>query len=252
MTQVSQEMFRDAMLNPSAPVPDGLTDGGVQPAGLRFNVYRNNVAVSLTEAMRTGFPIVAKLLGEQNMDGLSGLFLRAHPPSSPLMMHYGAAFPGFIESMEQLAKYPYLADIARLELALRQSYHAADSTPIDPQILGALSPDNLFAATVALAPSALVLRSRYPIHGIWRMNTEEGAPKPAPRAEDVLMARPEFDPIPFLLPQGGADWIEALADGASIGDAHEQASKTSPDFELGATLGIMLQGGVISSLSTKD
>lgn len=252
MTGVSQLRFRDAMMDPAAAVPEGLSDGRNQPAGRRFNVYRNNVAVSLTEAMRTGFPVITKLLGRQNMDGLSGLFLRAHPPTSPLMMIYGEAFPAFLEGMEQLAHLPYLADIARLELGLRRSYHSADANPIDAQDLGALPADELMRTTVTLAPPVFVVRSAWPVHGIWRFNTEDGAPKPTAEAQDVLITRAEFDPHPHLLPPGGADWIQALAGGQTIGAAHEAAVAATPDFDLGATLALMLQGNAITSLIMKD
>ena len=83
---VDQATFTQAMMDATQDVPLGLVDHEGAAAGQRFSVYRNNVAVSLTEAMHSAFPVVAKLLGKENMDGLSGPFLRAHPPSSPLMM----------------------------------------------------------------------------------------------------------------------------------------------------------------------
>ena len=252
MTEVTEDTFRVAMLDPAAPVPQGLVDGANRPAGARFNVYRNNVAVSLTEAMRTGFPVITKLLGQKNMDGLSGLFLRAHPPSSPLMMHYGDAFPSFLEKMDQLADLPYLADVARLELALRRSYHATDADPIVPDMLGQLPPEELMVARLTLVPAAILIRSPWPIHALWRYNTQPDAPTPTPGAQDVLITRAEFDPIPQLLPSGGGDWIEALISGQTIGDAFNTALLTTPDFDLGATLGLMLQGGAIDHLDQKD
>ena len=48
---VSQLDFRTAMLDAAVDVPDGLIDANGNPAGQRFSVYRNNVAVSLTEAL---------------------------------------------------------------------------------------------------------------------------------------------------------------------------------------------------------
>lgn len=248
---VSQADFTRAMMDAGHPVPEGLTDHLGEPAGRRFSVYRNNVAVSLTEAMHSAFPVIAKLLGKQNMDGLAGIYLRQHPPSSPLMMFYGEHFPAFLEGMEQLKHLGYLGDVARLELALRRAYHAADAAPIAPETLGALPPDALLNTRLTLASAVQVLRSPWPIHAIWRYNTEEGAPKPAPQAQDVLITRPEFDPIPQNLPPAGAVWIRALMAGATIGEAMEHAAAEDEAFDLGATLALLLQGGAVTGLDSK-
>jgi hypothetical protein len=252
VTTLPQGLFREALLNPHADVPQGLSDSAGQPAGTRFNVYRNNVAVSLTEALHTGFPVLARLLGKQNMDGLAGQFLRAHPPTSPVLMHYGEDLPGFIAALPQLAHLGYLPDMARLELALRRSYHAADAKPIAPEELAKLAPDRFLETRVALAPAVELVRSDWPIFDIWRFNTEVGAPRPAPVAQDVLITRPEFDPAPSPLPAGGAAWIEALQRGETITSALEHAQLLAPDFDMTTPLTQLLAGNALISLTHKD
>ncbi|MEP2717277.1 DNA-binding domain-containing protein [Pseudophaeobacter sp.] len=248
---VDQASFTRAVMEASAPVPLGLVDQDNTPAGRRFSVYRNNVAVSLTEAMHSAFPVITKLLGRENMDGLAGIFLRAHPPSSPLMMFYGAEFPTFLEGMAQLNHLGYLGDIARLELALRQAYHAADAEPIDPQLLASQSEHDLLAAAVTLAPAVQLLCSPWPIHAIWLMNTEAGAPPPQTGAQNVLITRAEFDPVPQVLSAAEARWVSALQEGASIGEALEQAMQLDTDFDLGPPLTLLLQGGAITGLESR-
>lgn len=248
MTAVSQDMFRASLLDAAQPVPEGLIDSDNQPAGRRFNVYRNNVAVSLTDALREGFPVITKLLGQQNMDGLAGLYLRAHPPSSPLMMFYGEQFPDFVAGLPQLSHLGYLPDVARLELAMRRAYHAADSTAMDPAELAARAPEALMATHFTLAPSVQLICSPWPIHAIWRFNTEDGAPKPAAQAEDVVILRAEFDPMPHLLPQGGGAFIAALLSGAPLGQAHEAALQIAPDFDPSPILALLIQNSAIVSL----
>ncbi|GHF73455.1 HvfC/BufC N-terminal domain-containing protein [Seohaeicola zhoushanensis] len=242
-----EDAFVAALLDAAQPAPEGLRDAAGGPAGKRFDVYRNNVAVSLTEALLTGFPVITRLLGQANMKGLAGIFLRAHPPASPLLMHYGAGFPEFLEGMEQLAHLGYLGDVARLELALRRSYHAADASPIPPEALEA-DPEALVGAKFGFAPAVELLRSDWPLHGIWRFNTEEDAPKPRPVAEDVLVLRPEFDPEPHLLPPGGADWIGALTAGATLDEAMDAA----PGFDPGPCLALLLRGNAITSVTLPE
>lgn len=246
---VSQSQFTRALMDPGQPVPEGLQDQHAQPAARRFDVYRNNVTVSLIEALHSAFPVIAKLLGKENMDSIARLYLRAHPPASPLMMFYGANFPVFLEAAPQLARLKYLGDVARLELALRRAYHAADAVPIAPEALGALAPEQLMAATFKFAPAVQLLRSPWPVFALWRYNTEAGAPKPQPGGQDVLVTRTDFDPAPALLPPGGAACIEALMAGESLGAALDRAAADTPGFDLGATLALLLQGGAVAALN---
>ena len=100
------------------PLPPGVTARDPSQAERRFAVYRNNVAVGLTEALRAGFPVVEKLVGATFFAAMVGIFLRNNPPQSRIMMLYGDRLPQFVADFPPLAAYPYLADVARIELAL--------------------------------------------------------------------------------------------------------------------------------------
>ena len=43
--------FKTALFDPAVMPPAGLSDPAGRPAGKRFDIYRNNVVVSLTEAL---------------------------------------------------------------------------------------------------------------------------------------------------------------------------------------------------------
>lgn len=239
MTPVSQSAFRAALLDASLPVPEGLLDAGGGPAGRRYGVYRNNVTVSLIEAMKVAFPTVRSLLGTQNFDTLVPMFVRAHPPASPLMMHYGADFPVFLEGFKPLSHLGYLADIARLDLAMRASYHAGDSAPFDAALLQ-LPPEDLALQRITLAPATRILRSRWPLFDLWHRSRDAGAPAPRPQGQAVMITRPEYDPAPHLLPSGAATWLLALAD-HPLGVAVDKASAAAADFDFAASLTLALQ-----------
>jgi hypothetical protein len=245
-----QDAFRGALLDADMPVPDGLTDNRGGPAGKRYAVYRNNVAVSLRDALRTGFPVLRKLLGPENFDGLAGLYLRAHQPRSPLMMHYGADMPRFLKRFQPLAHIGYLPDIARLELALRESYHAADAAPISPEAVAALAPDSLAAARLRMVPAARLVVSDWPLYDIWRFNMESGAPKPRAIAQPVLVTRPEFDPRPHPLSRADANCLDRLMSGATLSDAVEAASdEAASAYDLTPLLSLLVAERAISELT---
>ncbi|MGR3637009.1 MAG: HvfC/BufC family peptide modification chaperone [Shimia sp.] len=248
---VSQTEFRGALLNSARDRPLGLVDDKGRAAGRRFDVYRNNVAVSLTDALSTGFPTIAKLLGEENFAVIAGVFLRQTPPASPLMMLYGAGFPEFLADFAPLQHLGYLADVARLELALRRAYHAADAAPIAPDALAAIAPEKLGNVVMAFAPAVETLQSPWPIHAIWAFNMADG-PKPDAIAQDVLITRTEFDPKLHALSAGGFACLTALLAGLPLGDAAAKGSEAAQDFDLGALLAILLAGNAITSLTLTD
>lgn len=239
-----QAAFHAAMMAPDAPVPPGLLAPGGRPAGRRFAVYRNNVAVSLTEALEATFPVVQALVGAEFFTAMAGVFLRAHPPASPVLAAYGAAMPAFLQAFEPVAGLPYLPDVARLELALCAAYHAADANPLRPDRLAGIDPLAFLDARLTLAPALRVIASDWPVVSIWRANAENGPP-PAMAPEAALVTRPAFDPRVHALPPGGAAFLAALGAGQPLGAAAEAAPE---DFDLGALLSLLLAENAITDI----
>lgn len=241
----TQANFSKALLDPSVPTPMGLVDPQGRPVGKRFQVYRNNVVVGLIDALRDSFPVIVKLLGDDNFNAIAGVFVRAHPPKSPLMMFYGDAFADFLTGFEPLAHLGYLPDVARLEQALRRAYHAADRPVFDPALLQHLTPDQLMTAQIFLAPAVHLIRSDWPIHAIWQFNMAEGTPAPVMQAEDVLITRgADLDPALHLIPRSNAAFLAAILAGSRL----EQAMDQARDADLAQILTLLLQSGAIATI----
>ncbi|WP_296762373.1 DNA-binding domain-containing protein [Sediminimonas sp.] len=252
MTPPDQATLHRAITTPNLAPPGGLSDGHGRPAGRRFWVYRNNVAVSLREALRTGFPAVASLIGEQNFSTVARTYAQENPPDSPLLMLYGAGFPAFLDGFEPLAHIRYLGDVARLEHAMRRAYHAADSAAICSGTLRAIALKTLMDSSANLAPATTIVRSVWPVHAIRAYALDPSNPKPAATPQNVLITRPDFDPVATPLPAGGAEFVEALARGATFAEAHDQAAATASGFDPAFTLGLLLDGAAIASLNMKN
>lgn len=234
--------FAKALLDPALPTPAGLTDPQGRPAGRRFDVYRNNVAVSLRTALEEGFPVTRAIVGEDFFAAMAQVFLRSHPPQSPRLWEYGADLPGFLADFPPAAHLPYLPDVARLELAIRHSYHAADATPLPADAL-AVPPERLLSARLALAPSLRLVRSEWPVWSIWQFH--HGGPAPQSGPQDVAVLRPSYDPVPVLLPVGGAAFLTALLRGETVLRAIDAAG---PDHPLSETLTLLLTHGAVTDL----
>ena len=127
-----QATFVAALRDPEASVPGSLAGPDRTPVARRFAVYRNNVAAGLIGVVAGAFPAVQRIVGEEFFKAMARAYVLAHPPESPVLMDYGADFADFIAGFEPAASVPYLADVARIERAWREAYHAAEAVPLAP------------------------------------------------------------------------------------------------------------------------
>lgn len=243
-----QRTFAMALADPAMDVPDGLHDPEGQTATRRFDIYRNNVAASLVDALGTGFPVLKQLVGAQFFDAMALSHARAHPPRSPVLQTYGDDMPAFLETFPPVASLPYLPDIARLELAVRRAYHAADSTALEPGRLQALDMVALLKARFTTAPAATILASRWPIHAIWTRHMD-GNDSPLPQGgQTVLVSRPAMDPVVENLQPAAAEFAGALIAGQTLEQAADAAAALEPTHDLAASLQHLLARGVLTDL----
>ncbi len=225
--------FVEAVLKPYEPVPSNLKIPH-DNIGRRFSVYRNNVVASLIESLEVAFPVIKKLVGDEFFQAMAALYVRQYPPSSPLMMFYGNKLPEFLKSFQPVQHLPYLHDTAQLEFLLRESYHAGDPEQVDPEVLVKLTPEEQVQTCLEFNPAVKLLFSQYPVASIWEANVNNG-PKPKPVEEYVIIVRPEFDPYPINMSQGGFYFIQALMKGNTIGQACEMTLFHSNDYKFDLT-----------------
>ncbi|MFB9267441.1 DUF2063 domain-containing protein [Bradyrhizobium erythrophlei] len=243
-----QRGFAAALLDPGLPMPDGLVGPDGEPGPKRFAVYRNNVVVGLIETLKDAFPAVHRIVGADFFQAMARAYIMVEPPRSPILLDYGTGFPDFIRQFEPAAVLPYLADVARIERAWTEAYHAPEAFPIDPGVFAAIAPDQLPAIRFSLHPSLRLVRSQFPALTIWQMNGVDGVPGPVDLAaggEDVFVIRPMADVDVRLIPKGSLEFIQALADGETVLAALEAALVANARFDLSANLSDLMGAGAL-------
>src|ERR1700748_546936 len=106
--------FATGLTDPTCPTPGGVVGPRGKGAVKRYNVYRNNVTVSLIDALAAIYPAVQRITGAEFFRAMARFYVRAAPPVSPLLFDYGRAFPDFIEAYEYAQQMPWLPGVARL------------------------------------------------------------------------------------------------------------------------------------------
>ena len=155
MNALVQAEFAAALLDAERPVPAGLCAWNGSDPARRFAVYRNNVIVSLVGALADTFPVLRQLVGDEFFDAMAGLYVRAHPPTSPVLAHYGEGLADWLAAFDPARALPYLSDMARLERARIAACHAGDAQPLAAEAIAArlADPASLPGARPTLHPS---------------------------------------------------------------------------------------------------
>lgn len=235
-----QKDFAAALLDRASPPPFGLVGPDRQRDIKRFNVYRNNVFVGLIDALKAAFPAICRIVGDEFFKAMASIHVALDPPSSPVMLEYGATFPAFIEAFEPANSVPYLADVARLERAWVEAYHAAECTPIALNELGNIDARSLPQLRFTLHPTLRVVRSPFPVVDLWRMNIDGGVPVAIEIegcAQQALVIRPDADVEVRPVSAGVATFVQSLAQGASLALATSIVYHEDPGFDLAHVLG---------------
>jgi hypothetical protein len=232
-----------ALQNPARAAPASLLGRAGERPEKRFSVYRNNVYVSLVEAIRVSYPVTQRLVGEAFFHAMARAYVAQELPRSPVLLEYGGGFADFIAAFEPARALPYLVDVARHE-----AHHAADVRPLAPAALTSVPPERLGSMVPWLHPSLRLLRSRWPVLSIWQTNSRDAQVRRVTldAGEHVAVLRPALEVSCSLLPSGGSAFLSTLAQGDTLERAVAAAqSEEGGPFELVETLQWMLSAGVI-------
>lgn len=245
----AQDAFARALLDCGLPVPGEVTPRQRSRATRCFNIYRNNVYASLVTSVLAKFPVVQKLVGVDFANAAARHYVEHDPPSCPVLLWYGAAFPEFLEAFEPAQSVPYLADVARLEWAISEAYSAADAPFVTADALWSLG-DVLGTATLTLHPAVRMIVSPFPAYSIWAANAAEQSSQNLcafSGGETALIVRPAFDVRVIQLGPEAANFIRALKRGATIDTATSEAFAADAAFDLASTLVTLVSSGAIAA-----
>lgn len=244
-----QTEFAAALLDVERDPPAGLA--ATADLGERFAVYRNNVVSGLSRALAAGFPATEAIVGEDYFAAMAAIYVRVSPPASPVMLDYGATLPDFIDRFEPAAELPYLADVARLELAYTRAFHAADAVALPAGRMSDITAGRIGLLRIALHPSLQILRSAHPVADIWAMNTGRAPLGEIENwiAQDVLLLRPQYDVAVSTLAPGEAEFLAKLQAGIALEQAAAAALNDAETFDLAAALAALFTRGAVIAVT---
>lgn len=168
-------------------VVNGAYEAGPRLALRRLGVYHGAYRARLLETLRDTYGHTLRLLGDEAFDALALAYVARAPSAHHNLRWYGETWPDFlaapagvIDADGAVAPCPGVAELARLDWALREAFDGPDDTVLGLRDLQQLAPEAW--AMVRLRPHATVrcLSMRRNTLQRWQALDDE---RPVPDAE---------------------------------------------------------------------
>ena len=223
----------DALKNPPEDLAAFCQEGEI-PLADRLAVYRNNIVRSLTDVIVSFFPTIEKLVGLQFLEGMARSFILENPPKQGCLSFYGRGFAEFVDGFELAKSLPYLSDVARLELAMNESYYAQDDEALTAEGLSQIAPEALGETKLSLRTSIQLIYSRWPLLKIQEFCAQEnpqGTLDMDQGGVKVVVFRSDLDTQLLELSDDEYEILTLLQNEKTLGEAVEKTLENHPEFD---------------------
>lgn len=188
-------------------------------ASRRLAVYAQAYRARLIGVLRSDYPALQGVLGQDEFDRMAQDYIRARPSQTPNLRWYGQHLAGYLSRASRWRRRPVLAELARFEWALGLAFDAADAPLIAAEDMGRVPPAAWPDMRLQLHPSVQLLGLRSNAPKLWRA-VDAGATLPRPlrrsRTRTWLVWRKGYEPFYRALLPAEAWALAAAARGADF------------------------------------
>jgi hypothetical protein len=151
----AQANFMDTINNGPDALDIQLFSGPIDRVILGLKAHANTINHARLVALEETFPRTVEQMGAANFNNMARAYIETDEAKQSDNNGIGAHFSAFLQS---LGCEPQTADLARIEWAWLQSYHAADSIALSLSDLAQFSEAELLSKSVKWHPSTRLIR----------------------------------------------------------------------------------------------
>ena len=146
---------------------------------IRFDVYHHAYRARLEEALKTHYPALHAVLGDERFHTLAMAYLAAHPSQRPSIRWFGDELATWMQahadadSPGSLDLHPSLVDLARFEWALSSAFDAPDESALSFETLTHAPADEWVHWPLRLSASVHLLTLDWAIGPVWHAARNE-------------------------------------------------------------------------------
>ncbi|MEX2493567.1 MAG: putative DNA-binding domain-containing protein [Nitrospirales bacterium] len=218
-------------------------------------LYRRAIRFNYAQVLKITYPVLVQVMGLRYFETLTRGYLKVHSSTSGDLFPFGRHLPAFLGDLQVV---PWLIELARLEWACHEAYHAADSPPLSPEHFHTIAVVDPGCVTVHLQAASRLLRLAFPVHRVWlalqpEASADEDVDLPLPEEESgVVVMRGNGNIQVLALNQPEYRALEALSHGVDVATVERMMAEVHPGFEFSRFVAEALKQSLITGFSIKD
>lgn len=185
LAQLQREFIAHLRGQPAEALQQAV-DVGRLPATTGLRIYAHAYGARLREALENDHPVLGAYLGDELWSVMCSGYIDAHPSRVRSLRDFGNALPAYLTAAEQFREHPQLAELARFERQLLDSFDAADDPRAGWAQLQAIPAGQWPGLRLHLHRSVRVHRACHGSVAIWQAIKADLAPPADAGPEDAV------------------------------------------------------------------
>jgi hypothetical protein len=219
----------------------------------RVEIYANGYFHRLLEVFKEDYPATLAVAGDSHFHNLITGYLIDYPPTEPSIYHAGRDLPAFLRTHPLRDRWPFMADLALLERALVEIYHAPDATPLTPFAMSSIPPDEWGAVQMRTNPASRMLQVEWHVEETLRaVETNAAWVPPARGPLRLLVWRKGMNVFYRELEALDSDALSLARDGTTFAAMCEVIAKASVNEEPAVLISRLLGRWLSAELLVRD
>jgi hypothetical protein len=137
-------------------------------AGERLEIYANAYFYRILDCLKEDFPATLATLGADNFHNLVTGYLIEYPPTEPSIAYAGRYLSEFLRNHPFTERWPFIAELARLERTLLEVFHAPDAEPLSAETLRSVAPEDWPGLAMRAHPALAIVDCEWRVGGLLR------------------------------------------------------------------------------------
>lgn len=191
----------------------------------RVGIYHGMYLLRMRDALATDYPGLEHFLGSEGFAELVRDYVQVYPSRSYSLNRLGDRLPEFLMNRGERARRGFLVDLARLELAVTESFDAPEAAPLAEAQVASLGAEDWEHVVLEPVPSLRLVALRYNANDYLQSLKEEdhGHPRPRLRGAFVAVYRRDYAVYRHALARPAYELLSDVAGGAPLGAAIKAA-----------------------------